>query len=142
MRRLAVTLLLLALLPVPLAVETQEHKASKPYRLGVLTPGARPVPSFPTTAHLLPVILREFGYVEGQNLVIEQRFAEGKLVPHPVPWTLVRRGDHPDFGNTQIAAPRVERDPGASPALGVRAHRPNSHAAAFQPSARACAGVR
>src|SRR5262245_27243258 len=48
--------------------------------------------------------------------------AGGKLVPHPVPWTLVRREDTPDFGNTQIAAPLVERDPGASTALGVGAH--------------------
>ena len=29
--------------------------------------------------NLLPAILRELGYVEGQNLVIERRFAEGKL---------------------------------------------------------------
>jgi putative ABC transport system substrate-binding protein len=45
----------------------------------VLTPGVRPGRSFPTTAYLLPLTLRELGYVEGQNLVIEQRFAEGKL---------------------------------------------------------------
>jgi putative ABC transport system substrate-binding protein len=30
-------------------------------------------------SNLLPLSLRELGYVEGQNLVIEQRFAEGKL---------------------------------------------------------------
>jgi putative ABC transport system substrate-binding protein len=78
-RRAFVVLLILALLAAPLAVETQEHRAGKVYRLGVLTPGVRPVPSFPTTAYLLLLILRELGYAEGQNLVIEQRFAEGKL---------------------------------------------------------------
>jgi len=65
------------LLVAPFAVEAQQ--AGKVYRLGVLTPGGHPVPSLPTTASLLPLILRELGYVEGQNLVIEQRFAEGKL---------------------------------------------------------------
>ena len=49
------------------------------YGFGVLTPGGHTVPSFPTTASLLSLILRELGYVEGQSLVIEERFAEGKL---------------------------------------------------------------
>jgi hypothetical protein len=72
-------ILVLTLLAAPLAAEAQKHTAKQLYRLGVLTPGSRPLPSFPTTAHLLPLILRELGYVEGQNLVIEQRFADGKL---------------------------------------------------------------
>jgi putative ABC transport system substrate-binding protein len=49
------------------------------YRLGMLYPAARPAPPFPGTTTLLPRILGELGYVEGQNLVIERRFAEGKL---------------------------------------------------------------
>ena len=69
----------LGLLTAPLAAEGQEHKAGTVYRLGMLVPGARPASSFPTTASLLPLLLRELGYVEGQNLVIERRFAEGKL---------------------------------------------------------------
>jgi len=71
--------LVLVLLAAPLDVEAQEHKAGKVYRLGVLTPGGRPAPSLPVITNLLPAILRELGYVEGQNLVIERRFAEGKL---------------------------------------------------------------
>src|SRR5258707_13754755 len=71
--------LVFTLVAALLAAEASEQKGGKVYRLGVLTPGVRPVPSFPTTAYLLPLILRELGYVEGQNLVIEQRFAEGKL---------------------------------------------------------------
>ena len=69
--------LVLALFAAPLAGGAQP--AGKVYRLGVLTPGGRPAPSAPTMASSLPMILRELGYVEGQNLVIEQRFAEGKL---------------------------------------------------------------
>jgi putative ABC transport system substrate-binding protein len=64
------------LLAAPLVAEAQQ--VGKVYRLGVLTPGVRP--SSPvTTANLLPLILRDLGYVEGKNLLIEQRFAEGKL---------------------------------------------------------------
>ena len=66
-------------LAAPPAVRAQETRAGKVYRLGVLTPGMRPASSVPTAASILPLILRELGYVEGQNLTIEQRFAEGKL---------------------------------------------------------------
>jgi ABC-type uncharacterized transport system substrate-binding protein len=66
-----------ALLAAPRAAEAQA--AGKVYRLGILTPGMRPAPTFPTMASLLPPLLREQGYIEGQNLVVEQRFAEGKL---------------------------------------------------------------
>jgi putative ABC transport system substrate-binding protein len=67
----------LSLILVPLTVTGQ--LAGKVYRLGVLTPGVRPAPSVQVTSNVLPAILREMGYIEGQNLVIEQRFAEGKL---------------------------------------------------------------
>src|SRR5260370_42690451 len=67
------------LLAAPLVVEAQEVKAGKVYRLGMLTPGMSPASSPSVAATVLPVVLRELGYVEGQNLVIEQRFAEGKL---------------------------------------------------------------
>jgi putative ABC transport system substrate-binding protein len=67
--------LTLGTLSAPLAADAQQ--AGKVYRLGILTPGVRP--SSPVMSNLLPLSLRELGYVEGQNLVIEQRFAEGKL---------------------------------------------------------------
>jgi putative tryptophan/tyrosine transport system substrate-binding protein len=51
--------------------------AGKVYRLGVLTPGART--ATPVMSNLLPQKLRELGYVEGQNLHIDFRFAEGQL---------------------------------------------------------------
>lgn len=61
------------------ALASEAAQAEKVYRLGVLMPGARAALSVATTASVLPSILRELGYVEGRNLVIEQRFAEGKL---------------------------------------------------------------
>jgi len=57
------------LLAAPLAVEAQQ--AAKVYRIGVLLPGAG-------VTDLLRQSLRELGYVEGRNLVIESRDAEGK----------------------------------------------------------------
>ena len=75
-RRTFMALVSGGLLTAPLMLEAQQ--VGKVYRLGVLTPGVRP--SSPvTTANLLPLILRDLGYVEGKNLLIEQRFAEGKL---------------------------------------------------------------
>jgi putative ABC transport system substrate-binding protein len=68
--------LLLVLAVAPLTAEAQ---AGKVYRLGILSPGARPAAASPMVSTLLPPILGELGYVEGQNLVVERRFAEGKL---------------------------------------------------------------
>jgi len=59
----------------------QAQQAGKIYRLGMLLPGS---PS--TEARSLEAMqqrLRELGYVEGKNLVIEYRYAEGKLETLP-----------------------------------------------------------
>jgi putative ABC transport system substrate-binding protein len=69
--------LILSLLAAPLAAEAQP--AGKVYRLGILSPAAVPAPSVASVPNLVPMALRELGYVEGENLVIERRFAEGKL---------------------------------------------------------------
>jgi putative tryptophan/tyrosine transport system substrate-binding protein len=70
-------LVLLALLAAPLAAGAQP--AGRVYRLGLL-PEAFPLPTDERTSTFgIPTALRELGYVEGQNLVIERRFAEGKL---------------------------------------------------------------
>jgi putative ABC transport system substrate-binding protein len=65
----------LGVFAAPLAAEAQP--AGKVYRLGVLAPGS-------ATGDLRPGAafrdgLRELGWIEGQNLVIERRFAEGQL---------------------------------------------------------------
>ncbi len=74
--RLAIPLVTLALgiLAAPLAAEAQQ--AQKVPRIGTLWGN-----SISTSAHLLEAFrrgLRELGYVEGQNIAIEHRSAEGK----------------------------------------------------------------
>jgi putative ABC transport system substrate-binding protein len=67
-----------SLLAAPLAVEAKQ--AGKVYRLGILSPAAPPAPSDIGAGHTLTLkALRELGYIEGQNLTIERRYAEGKL---------------------------------------------------------------
>jgi ABC-type uncharacterized transport system substrate-binding protein len=69
-----ITTLILSLLATPLATDAQQ--ATKVYRIGLLRSGS------PTSdKHLLEAFrqgLRELDYVEGQNLVIEDRYAEGR----------------------------------------------------------------
>jgi len=74
-RRTFVFVCSLGVLSAPLAAPAQQT-AGKVYRLGVLSPGGTPDPSIPTVPNLLPTALREFGYVEGRNLVVDRRFAE------------------------------------------------------------------
>jgi putative ABC transport system substrate-binding protein len=62
------------LLAARLAVEAQP--AGKVYRIGVIVTAA---PN--ETEHVIKALdegLRELGYVEGQNIVLERRFAEGQ----------------------------------------------------------------
>jgi putative ABC transport system substrate-binding protein len=67
---------ILSLTLAPLAAEAQP--AARTPRIGVLLPGA------PATATRSPRMqafyqsLREFGWVEGQNVVFERRYAEGQ----------------------------------------------------------------
>lgn len=71
-----VAIMVLALLAAPLGVEAQQ--AGKMPRIGMLLPGAAP-PGQPST--LLDAFrggLRDLGYVEGQNVVIEYRWSEGR----------------------------------------------------------------
>src|SRR5215216_7040156 len=65
--------LILSLLATPLATEVQQ--ATKVHRIGLLRSGS-PL----SDNHLLEAFrqgLGELGYAEGQNLVIEARYAEG-----------------------------------------------------------------
>jgi putative ABC transport system substrate-binding protein len=57
------------ILAVPLAGEAQ--RADKVWRLGILHPGASPNPGWLKD-------LRELGYADGQNLILERRYAAGK----------------------------------------------------------------
>ena len=49
------------------------------YRLGILHPGSMPPASDPILSANFTAPLRELGYVEGRNLVIERRYADRKL---------------------------------------------------------------
>jgi putative ABC transport system substrate-binding protein len=65
--------LALVILTAPLAAEAQQ--ATTVYRIGRLSPGSPLL-----GAHLWEALrqgLRELGYVEGQNLIVEYRYAEG-----------------------------------------------------------------
>jgi putative ABC transport system substrate-binding protein len=67
--------LTLAILVAPSAAEAQQP--TKVYRIGRLSSGSPP--DMERTAEAFRQGLREHGYVEGQNLVIAWRFAEGRL---------------------------------------------------------------
>ncbi len=76
-----ISTLALGLLAVPLPTEAQQ--AGKVYRIGWLSPASRA-----TATSSLSVAfrqeLRELGWIEGQNFIIEWRFAEGKIERRPV----------------------------------------------------------
>src|SRR5262245_64883635 len=77
-RRAFVLVCAMGALSVPLAAGAQQV-AGKVYRLGILSAGGVPDPSIPTMANVLPSALRDFGYVEGRNLVVDRRFAEDRF---------------------------------------------------------------
>lgn len=60
------------------SVSCREQPAKKTWRIGFLSQGSPPAQGVPDPADALWQRLRELGYVEGQNLVVEKRFAEGK----------------------------------------------------------------
>jgi putative ABC transport system substrate-binding protein len=72
-RREFVSTVAVGLLASPRAIEAQQ--AGRVYRLGILGPTSPPSGPTPGTS----AALRELGYVEGQNLVVERRYAEGKI---------------------------------------------------------------
>jgi putative ABC transport system substrate-binding protein len=73
-RREFITLLGGAAAAWPLAARAQRGD-SKVWRLGVLQPGAPPEP----LVEAMRQRLAQLGYVEGRNIVLEYRWAEGKL---------------------------------------------------------------
>ena len=63
------------LVAAPLAAEAQEQKAGKVYRIGFLRAGRPPKP----WVEAFQQGLREVGYVDGQNVVLEFRFTDGNF---------------------------------------------------------------
>ena len=60
------------------ALAAEAQQAGKVYRVGILIPGAPARSDQATISALVPAALRELGYVEGQNLLVERRYAGGK----------------------------------------------------------------
>jgi putative ABC transport system substrate-binding protein len=73
-RRAFLAALGLGALAAPLAVEAQQ--TGRVYRVGILSPTA---PFSVGVAARIPASLLELGYVEGRNLAVETRHADGKL---------------------------------------------------------------
>ena len=75
-RREFITALIGATAAWPLALHAQQ--SSKIYRVGVLAAGGSPTPDLPIWLAFRQGF-RDLGYIEGRNLVLEGRFAEGNL---------------------------------------------------------------
>ncbi len=69
-------LAMLALCLVPLALEAQPQGQVR--RIGFLALGSRAIISVSPRFEAFKQALRELGWVEGQNLIIESRYAEGR----------------------------------------------------------------
>lgn len=74
-RRKLVVLLGAGALTAPFACFAQQP--GKVWRVGVLVPGSRPASLDHAFSGAFPPRMRELGYVEGKNLIIEWRFADG-----------------------------------------------------------------
>src|SRR5215470_11667218 len=72
-RALTLNVLFLTFIMFALPIDVEAQQAGKVYRIGWLAPA-----SLPTSLDAFRDGLRAFGYVEGNNLVIEQRYASGK----------------------------------------------------------------
>jgi putative ABC transport system substrate-binding protein len=79
-RRTFLTVLAGGLLAAPLGAEGQ--RTTKIPRIGVLAPGSSAAPAPSITGAFLRG-LRELGWVEGQNVIIERRFAENRFERFP-----------------------------------------------------------
>jgi putative tryptophan/tyrosine transport system substrate-binding protein len=75
-----ITLLTFCAMLFALCFSVQAQQPAKVYRIGLLTWGAPPPPSSPTP---FDQGLRQLGYIEGQNIAIERRYASGQMDRFP-----------------------------------------------------------
>src|SRR5215813_3346147 len=72
-----VTVLILYAMLLALALPVEAQQPKKVHRIGYLSAFDSAVES--TSSEAIRLALRERGYIEGQNITIEYRYAEGKL---------------------------------------------------------------
>src|SRR4249920_1956677 len=81
MKKAAVPSILVAVVLLALGVIAEAQQAKKVPRIGYLSPLDAATDS--NRAEAIRLALRERGYIEGQNIAIEYRYAEGKLERFP-----------------------------------------------------------
>ena len=81
MKKAAVPSILVAVVLLALGVTAEAQQPKKVPRIGYLSSGDPATES--TRAEAIRLALRELGYIEGQNIAIEYRYAEGKQDRYP-----------------------------------------------------------
>src|SRR5262245_3895993 len=76
MKKAALPAILVAMMLLAVAVIAQAQQAKKVFRIGYLSSVDLATDSARTEG--LRLALRELGYIEGQNIAIEYRYAQGK----------------------------------------------------------------
>jgi putative ABC transport system substrate-binding protein len=76
MTRIGVLSIVFAVVLLAVAIPAEAQEPKKIYRIGYLMPGNRNRESADSEA--IRLALRELGYIEGQNIAFEYRYAEGK----------------------------------------------------------------
>jgi putative ABC transport system substrate-binding protein len=82
-RAVLVVFTMLGVLAVPPVQAQPAGLASKTYHLGILVPGFQPQAGDVVGQNILISILRQLGYIEGRNLIVERRFAKGRVEELP-----------------------------------------------------------
>ena len=77
MKKAAVPSILVAVVLLALGVTAEAQQPKKVPRIGYLSSADPATES--TRSEAIRLALRELGYIEGQNIAIEYRYAEGKL---------------------------------------------------------------
>lgn len=80
-RRRFIAALTGGLLAAPLPVEAQQ--AGKRYRVGFLGQSSPPSPGSKLRLGVFTKALQDLGYIQGRNLVLEFRWAEGQAAASP-----------------------------------------------------------
>src|SRR5215475_7028880 len=81
MTKVAVTSILVAVVLLAVGVIAEAQQPKKVHRIGYLSP--RDAATESTRSEAIRRALRQLGYIEGQNIAIEYRYAEGKVDQFP-----------------------------------------------------------